>query len=359
MSVKRLGGVAVWCVIISVFPGGRGLPAAMAPERTVEVREDVTRREIVVRVSGIDVPAGLAYAHHPEEHREPFAWPSTGWLRGYRIDVLDGQGKPLPREVFHHAGVANLDRRQLAYPQVERLVAVGRETAPVLLPESMGVPLVKGQQMLMYFALVNPTDQPLVGVTLQLTVSWIPEAAGAPKPVFPVAFDANPKSTGGTRAFDLPPGVSATSAEFSLPVGGHLRALGAHLHDYAVEVRLEDVVSGKVLVRLAARRDATGTLLSVDSTRFLLKRKGLHLEPNRRYRVVGVYDNPTGETIRDGAMAFLAGPFSPDDVALWPKVDPANAEYQTDRAGILGVAGAHVHHRSHGAQCEAVEDRCH
>lgn len=358
MSVKGLGGVLVLCVVTSVFPSGRGLPVAMAAERTVEVREDVTRREVVVRVSGIDIPAGVGYAHHPEEHREPFEWPATGWLRGYRIDVLDKNGHPLARDVFHHAGVATLDRRQLAYPQVERLVAVGRETAPVLLPASMGVPLVTGQQMLMYFALVNPTDQLLEGVTLQLTVSWIPEAAGAPKPVFPVAFDANPKATGGTRAFDLPPGVSATSAEFSLPVGGHLRAVGAHLHDYAVEIRLEDVVSGKVLVRLDARRDSTGKLLSVESTRFLLKRKGLRLEPNRRYRVVGVYDNPTGQTIPDGAMAFLAGPFSPDDEALWPKVDPANSEYQTDRAGILGMAG-HGHHRLHGTQHEPVEYRRH
>jgi hypothetical protein len=42
--------------------------------------------------------------------------------------------------------------------------------------------------------------------------------------VLPVFFDANPKPPSGTRSFDVPAGVSVTSAEFTLPVGGWLRA---------------------------------------------------------------------------------------------------------------------------------------
>lgn len=348
MSSRNILGIMLAGMVVGSALPGPARMAAKTPDTQVQVREDATRREIIVRVTGITIPAGLSYGHHPKEHRQAFVWPARGWLRGYRIDVLDAQGAALPREVFHHAGVANLDRRQLPYPQVERLVAVGRETRPVLLPESMGVPLQQGQQMLMYYALVNPGDQPLTNVTLQLTVAWTPHRADAPQSVFPLALDANPKATGGTRAFDLPPGLSATSAEFTLPVGGHLRAVGAHLHDYATEIRLEDVVDGRVLVRLQAERDSAGRLLSVDTTRFLLKRRGLRLRPNHPYRVVGVYDNPTGDVIRDGAMAFLAGPFIPDDVTQWPAIDPTNSDYQTDRAGILGLDGPHSHHRSHG-----------
>lgn len=356
MGIRSIQCLVVAAVVGAVLGGAAPLGAG-APDTQVDVREDTARREVVVRVTGIDIPAGLSYGHHPEEHRQAFVWPSRGWLRGYRIDVFDAQGQPLPREVFHHAGVANLDRRQLPYPQVERLVAVGRETPPVLLPESMGVPLMPEQQMLMYYALVNPGDRPLTNVTLQLTVAWTPDRANPPKAVFPLALDANPKATGGTRAFDLPPGVSATSAEFTLPVGGHLRAVGAHLHDYAVEIRLEDAVSGQVLVRLKTERDRDGRLIAVDSTKFLLKRRGLRLQPNHPYRVVGVYDNPTGEVIRDGAMAFLAGPFVPDDVAKWPPIDPADTTYQIDRAGILGLQAPHAHHRSHGTTSEPVQDR--
>jgi hypothetical protein len=197
----------------------------------------------------------------------------------------------------------------------------------------------------MYYALVNPSDETVRGATLKLTVAWTAPRPHAPRSVFPLFLDANPKATGGTRAFDVPPGVSATSAEFTLPASGHLRALGGHLHDYAVEIRLEDVVTGKVLARLKTTRHADGRLIAVASTRFMFKRRGLRLDANHPYRVVGIYDNPTSETITDGAMAFLAGPFIPDDVSKWPAIDMTNAVFRKDLDAFLGAypPAAHKH----------------
>ena len=316
----------------------------------VRVRVDSARREVVVTVGPIEIPAATLYSHHPAEERMRFRWPVGGWIRGYRIDLLDSEGALLPREMLHHAGVANLDRRQLPYPLVERLVAVGRETRPVMLPDSMGVPMTPDQDLLMYYALVNPADHPLKGATLKLTVAWTPQRQKPPRSVFPLYLDANPKATGGTRAFEIPPGVSATSAEFRLPAAGRLRALGAHLHDYAVEIRLEDVVTGKVLVRLKTKRHPDGRLISVKSTRFFFKRRGLHLEADHQYRVVGIYDNPRATAIPAGAMAFMAGPFIPDDAESWPAIDPDNQEYQRDLADILGQSSHAAH--GHGAPGE-------
>ena len=314
------------------------------PVTRVSVRRDAERREIVVTVGPIDIPAATSYSHHPPEARMQFQWPAAGWLRGYRIDLLDAEGRVLPREMLHHAGVVNLERRQLAYPLVERLVAAGRETRPVMLPESMGVPLASGQKLLMYYALVNPAGAAVKGATLKLTVTWTPDSTNTPASVFPVYLDANPKPAGGTRSFDVPAGVSVTSAEFKLPVSGRLRALGAHLHDYAVEMRLEDVLTGKVMARIKTKRQADGRLISVDMTRFLLKRGGLRLAANHPYRVVAVYDNPTPALIPDGAMAFLVGPFIPDDVRLWPAVDAEDAVFQDDLAVLLGKSW----HAAHG-----------
>ncbi len=309
----------------------------------VRVRVDSEHREVVVTVGPIEIPAATLYSHHPSEERMRFRWPVGGFIRGYRMDLFDSDGRLLPREMLHHAGVANLERRQLPYPLVERLVAVGRQTRPVMLPDSMGIPMAPGQELLMYYALVNPADEPLKGATLKLTVAWTPERKKPPRAVFPLYLDANPRATGGTRAFEIPPGVSATSAEFTLPAAGRLRALGAHLHDYAVEIRLEDVVTGKVLARLKTRRHVDGRLISVNSTRFFFKRRGLHLDADHQYRVVGIYDNPTSATIPAGAMAFLAGPFIPDDADSWPAIEPTNEEYQRDLADILGES-------SHAAQ---------
>lgn len=316
------------------------------PVTSLTVRNHTERSEMVVTVGPIEIPASTSYSHHPPEARMQFQWPAAGWLRGYRIDLLDTQGRVLPREVMHHAGVVNLERRQLAYPLVERLVAAGRETRPVMLPESMGVPLAAGQKLLMYYALVNPTDRILKDVTLKLTVTWTPESSKTPTSAFPVYLDANPKPTGGTRSFDVPVGVSVTSAEFKLPVSGRLRALGAHLHDYAVEMRLEDVLTGKVMARIRTKRHADGRLISVDMTRFLLKRGGLRLAANHPYRVVAVYDNPNAATIPDGAMAFLVGPFIPDDVKLWPSVDSGDSTFREDLDVLLGKS-AHAGH-GHG-----------
>ncbi|MET0551410.1 MAG: hypothetical protein ABW221_00130, partial [Vicinamibacteria bacterium] len=316
--------------------------AGAAPLGDVRTRVSADRREVVIETAPLHVPEAVSYSHHPSEERLEFAWPVDGWVHGYQIDLVDAAGRPLARTLLHHAGVANLGRRQLAYPTAERLFAVGRETRPVALPDSMGVPLVAGERLLLYFALVNETATPVDDARLRVRLNVVPRGEGRrPQDVFPLVLDANPQPiAGGSRAFDVPPGLSATSSEFRLPMGGHLRAMGAHLHDHAVEIRLEDVLTGRVLARLATQRDAAGRLISVDDTRFLLKRRGQRLDAGRPYRVVAVYDNPTAETIRHGAMAYLAGPFVPDDAARWPALDASSPDYQRD----LSVADAHAGH---------------
>ena len=123
--------------------------ARQVSQDTTRVRFDTTATEIRVTITGLDI-APSAYGHGAEQ-RVAFTWPAAGWMRGYRIDVLDSAGKLLPRETLHHAGIVNPDRRQLAYPIAERLIAAGRETAPVILPGRMGVPVNASQPMVAYF----------------------------------------------------------------------------------------------------------------------------------------------------------------------------------------------------------------
>ena len=334
--MTRCGGV-----FVLAWAAGAGAASA---EPAVRVRMDAERREVLVEAGPLTVPRATSYSHHPSESRLDFAWPADGWIRGYRIDLVDANGRPLPRTMLHHAGVANLERRSAAYPVAERLFAVGRETTPVMLPESMGVSLRGGQRLRLYFALVNETDVPVAGARLQVRLTLSPQGL-KPSDVFPLMLDANPRPIGGTRAYDVPPGLSVTSAVVRLPISGYLRAMGAHLHDHAVEIRLEDVATGRVMARLRTRRRADGSLVSVDSTRFSLTRRGLRLDADRPYRVVAVYDNPTRDTIRHGAMAFLAGPFVPDDAALWPKLDAADPSYRRD---LEDTEDAHAGHAGAG-----------
>ena len=105
----------------------------------------------------------------------------------------------------------------------------------------------------------------------------------------------------------MPPGRFEKLYEFELPTGGKLLAAGGHVHDYGVEVRLEDVETGKVIFRLESDRDAEGRVSSVEQKIFRrffnLFDASIELQANRTYRIVGVYDNPTGETIPSGGMA--------------------------------------------------------
>ena len=127
-----------------------------------------------------------------------------------------------------------------------------------------------------------------------------------------------------------------------LPEGGRIRSMGGHMHDYAKEIRLEDVATGEVLVRLEARSGRDGSVEGMERTNFLLRRKGRRLSANRRYRIVAVYNNPTGSTIK-GAMGLMVGAFTPDDLARWPVIDATDPMFQKELASLNGVQPTLAH----------------
>jgi hypothetical protein len=318
--------------------------AATSSDSSVRIRVDSARREVVISVGPVHIPAMTKYAHHGKEEYFNIQWPVSGWLRGYRVDIVDSSGRILPRELIHHVGMANLGRRQLAYPIAERLFAAARETKPLLMPASMGVPLSENAHMVLYYALVNEGRSEVSGAAVQVTIFWTPDDIRGVKDVLPLYANAKAQ-TEESISFDVAPGVSSTSAEFIVPVGGRIRMLGGHLHDFGVELRLEDAESNKVLARLRAKRTSAGVIRDVGRTRFLFKRGGLRLRANHRYRVVAVYDNPNCYSIKAGAMGFVVGAFVPDDVRTIQAVDVADPAFQRDLAALTGSAAKpEAHH---------------
>jgi hypothetical protein len=264
------------------------------------------------------------------------AWPVSGWVRGYDVELCDGdaaKGALLSHDMIHHVGLANYSRRELLYPMVERLMAAGKETPTVMLPNGVGVPLAKNDTLGLYSAFHDIDGKTVEHAYVIVTLPWIPEGHGHPIDVMPFFADVN-CIIGGTSAWDLPPGNSEKSAEFTMPVGGSMLAIGGHVHDYAVSVRLEDVQSGKTLVKLTTTRTADGHVVSLSRRVFGFHEEGLPLLANHRYRVVADYDNPTGHVLKQGAMASMAGAFVPNDVRQWPVLDPLNADVLLDIASV-------------------------
>ncbi len=79
----------------------------------ISIHVDSLRSEVTVTVGPMDI-APSEYAHHGADTYRYFEWPVSGFVRGYRVDLVDSAGALLPRSLLHHAGMANLDRRSPA-----------------------------------------------------------------------------------------------------------------------------------------------------------------------------------------------------------------------------------------------------
>ncbi len=325
------------------------------PNPTVKVSVDSARHELTVTSGPFDLPNLPPIDDHPmmdlgashDTRLQRFEWPVDGWFRGFRVELVDGQGRTVPPHVMHHMIMVNFSRRQLLYSAAERLMGTGTETEEVTVPKTIGVPMKPGMKLGMYIAWHNDTGKDLEGVQLKLSLLWTPKNQNPP-PVnaLPIYMDVN-LTVGGTNTFDVPPGRSSKAYEFILPTGGRLLGVGGHMHDYGTRVRLEDAESGKVLTEVTAERSPDGKLIKVSRKLFGVSGKGLRLKANHRYRVVGEYDNPTGEVRVKGAMASMVGLFVPDDMKRWPAINPRDPTYQRDIAS-LQVRGAVTRSMPHG-----------
>lgn len=311
---------------------------------------DSTTNEVVIRAGPFDLPAkdagatmempmgtdmgGAGEHDHSEHERSPLMrvdWPVDGWLRGFSLKLTDQEGEDIPLEILHHFVALNFERRQLIYPVVERLFAVGQETEAILLPSLIGVPMPKGTDMGFYAIWSNTLGRELE-VTLELRIPFLPHDKRPQFEVLPLYLDVN-NIIGGTSTFDLVPGVNRKGWEFTVSSGVTVLAVGGHMHDYGEWVRIEDAATDSVLVQLNTERDEAGHVLSVERKE-LLDGAGLRFEPGKRYRIVGQYDNPTDDSILDGAMIHIMGIVVPDDPSAWPAVDPTAKYHRMDLAGL-------------------------
>jgi hypothetical protein len=263
-----------------------------------------------------------------------FVWPVEGWLRGFDSGVEDSLGRPLPKRLMHHMIGVNYSRRQALYPAAERLFGAGAETADATIPATIGVPMTPGMDLGFYIMWHNETGADLDGVYLTIALKYSPRNQN-PRPVevLPLYMDVN-LTVGGTNTYDVPPGRSEKAWEFVFPINGRLLGYGGHLHDHGISVRLEDVQRDKVVAQVQAERDRDGTVRGVSRSLPGVRGEGVRLRAGRTYRVVAVYDNPTGQILRNGAMAHITGIFAPDNAAEWPAIDESDPEYQKDLASL-------------------------
>ncbi|HXF96017.1 MAG TPA: hypothetical protein VNI61_07920 [Gemmatimonadales bacterium] len=313
------------------------------------------RSEILIDLAPVDLPAGLAHeGGHAHGAQPPVALavlPVGGALYGFRAEAIDSLGRPLPAALIHHVNVIDPENRELFLPISRRLLAAGRETGSLALPWLFfGVPLERGQRLVVSAVLHNPLGADFYGVRVRVVLRYTPE--GRPWPVFRGApFQLDVAFPVGDKSFDLPPGRTVRTYEASPAVPGTIVAIGGHLHDYGVSIEFRNATTGEVVWRAEPVRDSAGRLASIPVGRLYgLTRLGVRVLPSERYRVTVVYDNPTGRTLPAGGMGVVGGLFVPDDGVSWPRVDRADSLYWRDLAhytrGLVApqlTAVAHAH----------------
>ena len=266
---------------------------------------------------------------------QKFAFPATGWLEGFRVDLFGDRGQPLSHRLLHHLIMVNFSRRQFLYPALERLLGAAEEsdTGDFRVPRTIGVPMRAGQQMGVY-AMWHNDSGPEIPVAYWRIVLYMAPANHPRLPVLPAYMDVNIQTNPEENRFNVPPGHFEIGYEFSPPLSGHLLVVTGHLHDYGTLVKLVDAASGKTLVQIQATRDALGRVVSMPRKLLAIRGDGLRLKAGHRYRVVGVFDNPTRDTSY-GAMAHMVGLFAPDHYREWPAVDTADVYYRRDLIDLL------------------------
>lgn len=255
--------------------------------------------------------------------------PVDGWLRGYRVELVDSAGRDLPQRLLHHVNLIVPDKRELFSPIMLRIAAAGAETPAVGLPSLVGYRVHRGDSVIVSVMLDNPTAHAyddvrlLVHMPFHSARSWLPALD-----IYPFYLDVMPPA--GSHSFDVPPGRSAHSWEGKPAVSGRIIAASGHLHRYGVALRLEDVTEGKLLWEGRPDTDSVGDVVSFPVKHFYWT-LGQPLDTSHVYRLTAVYENPTGHTIVDGGMGALGGAFIPARNATWPAVAPSDAQYELDR----------------------------
>ncbi len=296
-------------------------PLAAQEDPQFAVRVDSVSHEVVLTAGPFDLPSMAGHDHggHSDMMKEvswQFEWPVEGTGRGFSLTLRDPEGKKVSQRVLHHLQIINRSRRQLLLPLREKIMAVGRETRNIMLPNTIGMPIAEGSHMKIDIMWHNETPVDIGGVMLTLRIKYSPENL-LPEPtiVLPITIDVA-DAAGRSNIFTVPPGRFSASREFVMPVDGRLLGLSGHMHDWGVGLRLEESVSGRVLAAITTTRDSSGRITHMPIKLYGIVGDGLKLHAHRRYRLVADYDNGTSGPV-DG-MAHMNGIFSPEDLDDWP-----------------------------------------
>lgn len=304
--------------------------------QVIAMARDGDERTLILSLAPVDIPAGADHLGGAQPAPRSVLVPESGWVHGFSLRLTDAGGDTVPMSVVHHVQLLVPGARELFMPLALRMVAAGPETRDAKLPLSIGVPVEKGDTLLLTAMVHNPTQRDLSSVRIELSLLYTSTDVG-PAPVDVYPFFVNITAPGEENAIDLAPGRSAMSWEAKPAVDGEILGFGGHLHRYGVSLQFADVTTGEVLWQARPRIGPDGEIIEIPRKIFYSTR-GAKVVAEHTYRITAVYDNPTGKVIPQGAMGTVAGVFRPANAR--PRANPADSLYLWDLSQKL-VSGSH------------------
>jgi hypothetical protein len=278
-----------------------------------QVAEDA----IQIRIGPFNLPAHTPHDAMPQA--QEFYWdvPFDGWLLSYAPSLVDEAGNDVPSKLLHHVAFWNTGRSDFLCPnKEEHIFGAGGEMNhwPPLL--GFGYAVHHGERIRINTMFHNPTGASYPKAHLEVQINYLTVEtvqAGVPEPrsVYPVWLDV---MQCGESGYDLKPGDSVTSGQFTLQQSGLLLGLGGHLHDYGQALTVVNLTRKEEIAKLSADLDATGQIRSMPVATYI-SRGGYRLASGDKLQVSAAYHNPTKNKLPDGAMGIAVGYFLPDDPA--------------------------------------------
>lgn len=301
---------------------------------------------LIVRLGPVRLAAHAEHHDVSQLALQTWRMPATGWLRGYKVEMVDAQGNVLPSVLIHHAEMVDLDRRDLLRPALNRVVSAGKETSALLLPPGMGYPVTANQQLGINAMLANPTDQAYNAAYVRATITLIPAGTANVKNVMSFYAETSFDSTGASD-FDLPAGPSMKVVQFQVPVAGQVLAVGGHIHDYGTRMVVVRAGTTDTIYNAVPRTDSSGAVSGMPTAPMF--GRTVRTAPGDWFVMTVSYDNTSGQLLEGAGMGTFGVVFAPDDLTQWPALDRSDRRVQHDLADLRSP---HQHVMRQGMQMQ-------
>src|SRR5438105_1228841 len=214
-------------VLLAVSSDGATPVPPAAPAR---ILRDPAAGTLVIDLAPMDLPANTPHHMIAQPPVATLEIPETGFIYGFRVQVVDSAGHALPDELIHHFNLIDPGHRELFLPISRRLLAAGHETGTIRLPRLLfGLPLKRGEHVVASGMVENLTPTSFRQARVRLVMSFTP--AKRPWPLFSASpWQMDVAFPVGDKSFTLPPGRSSRAYEGSPVVPGKIVGLGGHMH---------------------------------------------------------------------------------------------------------------------------------